>query len=281
MKIDGREIAEDLLDTLYPKVNELKKNGLTPTLAVILVGDDPGSLSYIKQKKNTAEKIGAKLLVEQLPATTSTDTLLSAISHFNKNSSIHGIIIQRPVPILHAQDVLRKVTITKDIDGFLPRSPFAAPVARAITTILGYIHRQLQNQNLIQNDFLPWIQNQNIAIVGRGETAGVPISIMLEKYACIPTIIHSQTQDPQKILKNATIIISCAGKPKIITKSNITAGVILIGVGLFRMEDGKLHGDYDEEEIKDIASFYTPTPGGVGPVNVASLMQNLVEACTR
>ncbi len=279
MKVDGRIIAEGILETLRHKVTGFKKQGITPTMAVILVGDDPGSLSYIAQKKRAAESIGAKLLFEQLPASTSAEALDSTITHYNNDPTVHGLIIQRPVPVAGVGHILATVAPAKDVDGFIANSPYQVPVARAVLTILTYIHAQLQEKNLVKQDFLAWLGSQSIAVVGRGETAGRPIATVLTSYGCTPSVIHSQTPNPEHILKGASIIISCTGKSRVIRKSNIEPGVILIAVGLFRGKDGKLHGDYEEEEVKNIASFYTPTPGGVGPVNVAALMQNLIDAC--
>ncbi len=279
MKVDGRAIADHILDTLRTKVTELKKQGITPTLAVVLVGDDMGSLSYIKQKQKAAESIGAKVIFEQLPTTTSAEALASTIAHYNNDATVHGLIVQRPVPLPQVDQILEKVSAVKDVDGFVAHSPFQVPVARGVVTILTYVHSQLQGKKLIKENFLPWLKSQTIAVVGRGETAGRPIARTLADYECTLFVIHSQTPDPHNILKNASIVISCAGKSRVITKSTIQSGVILVAVGLLRGTDGKLHGDYEEDEIKDIASFYTPTPGGVGPVNVAALMQNLIDAC--
>jgi methylenetetrahydrofolate dehydrogenase (NADP+)/methenyltetrahydrofolate cyclohydrolase len=159
----------------------------------------------------------------------------------------------------------------KDIDGFVTNSPFDVPIVKAVTDILEYIHpKRLIN----------WLQKQNIVIIGRGETAGKPIAAAFARHQCATSIIHSQTSNPSEIMKQADIIISCVGKEKIVAPSAIKPGVILISVGLTRGIDGKLHGDYEEDDVKNIASFYTPTPGGVGPLNIASLMQNLVKACT-
>lgn len=279
MRVDGKVIADQILTGLQSKASSLKNQGVTPTLAVILVGDDPGSLSYIKQKKIAAEKIGATLILEQLPTTTSLEALDSAIAHYNSDPQVHGLIVQRPVPLSDAENILAHVSPAKDVDGFIPNSPFEVPVARAVKTILKSIHTQLYTTKLVQTDFLPWLKSQTIAVVGRGETAGKPMAQMLADNDCTLFVVHSETPEPENILKNASIVISCTGKPRVIKKSNSSNGVILISVGLFRTEDGNLHGDYEESEMKDIASFYTPTPGGVGPINVACLMQNLVDSC--
>lgn len=281
MVIDGKGIAENILLDLEKKVITLKAQGITPALAVILVGDDPGSLSYIKQKQKAAEKIGALVIFEHFPDTITPTTLESAIAHYNNDTHVHGLIIQRPVPhfIGEVRDILQSVATVKDVDGFLSNSPFEVPVAKAVLSLLESVHSHLIQQRLVMIGFLPWLEIQHIAIIGRGETAGKPITSLLQKYKCATSIVHSQTPNSPEILKQASVIISCVGKRRILKRHNVTNGVILISVGISRDDDGKLHGDYEEDDIKDVASFYTPTPGGVGPVNVASLMQNVVDSC--
>jgi methylenetetrahydrofolate dehydrogenase (NADP+) / methenyltetrahydrofolate cyclohydrolase len=279
MRIDGKTIAETILLNLAETVRTLKTNSCTPTLAVILVGNDIGSLSYVKQKQKAAEQIGAKLILEHLPVTTTPEILRSTIAHYNNDPSIHGVIVQRPVPIEGSEvgDMLNSVTPAKDVDGFLPNSPFQVPVVRAVLTILENIYSNISSQGLVNIEFIPWLKAQHIVVIGRGETAGKPIASLFKKYDCTTSIIHSKTSDRKKLLKQATVIISCVGK-NIFTKQMITRGAIFISVGIWRDTDNKLHGDYSEELIKNTASFYTPTPGGVGPVNVACLMHNLVDA---
>lgn len=280
MMVNGKAIADEMMSKLTETVATLRKHGVTPTLAVILVGTDPGSLSYIRQKQKAAERIGAKVILEQFPDSVAPEKLEAAITHYNYDSSVHGLIVQRPIPTFVGEvgDILNTVSPAKDVDGFIPHSPFEVPVAEAVITILTHIHTQLNDAGLVSQAFKPWLNSQTIAVVGRGETAGKPVAATLAKYDCATSIIYSKTPGPEKILKNATIIISCVGKQHIITKKNINAGVILISIGLSRGADGKMHGDYEEDAVKDVASFYTPTPGGVGPVNIACLMRNLVDA---
>lgn len=267
MKIDGRAIADTILTGLATDVASLSKKGVIPTLAVILVGDDPASLSFIRQKRIAAEKIGAKLMLDQLPSSASSKSLTSLIEKYNQDPNVHGIIIQRPLPKESRIDrgMLLTVAPAKDIDGFVPNSPFNAPVAEAVATILEEIHQT----------------SKHIVIIGRGETAGAPIAKLLIKQGVSPVIVHSQTPDPVQRTKTADIIISCVGKPRVITAQSIKPGAVVIGVGMHREDDGKLHGDYEEHDIADIASYFTPTPGGVGPVNVACLMKNLIVAAKK
>ncbi len=299
MLINGKAIADKILEDLTTKVSQLKEKGMVPTLAVILVGDNPASLSYIKQKQKAAERIGAVLKLFHLSISTQPKDLTSAIQQCNNDPLIHGIIIQRPLPkeSLINNLVLNTVSPQKDVDGFVPHSPFPVPVAKATITILNEIfqlsrHSGLDPESAFNKrrsrlrgrddnaDFIAWLRSQSIAIIGRGETAGKPIADYLAMQDCTTSIIHSQTPHPQELIHNADIVISCVGKERVVTKDMIKPGSILVSVGIWRDSEGKLHGDYEEDEVKDVASFYTPTPGGVGPVNVACLMQNLIEAVT-
>jgi methylenetetrahydrofolate dehydrogenase (NADP+)/methenyltetrahydrofolate cyclohydrolase len=162
------------------------------------------------------------------------------------------------------------VQLSKDVDGFLPNSPFNVPVALSVGEIL-----QSVDPNFPQS-----AKDKKIVVIGRGETAGGPIYQYLVKVGLSPEVVHSKTTNPDEIIKNADIVISCVGKKDVITAANTKPGATLVSVGIWRDENGKLHGDYDVSAIASIAQHYTPTPGGVGPVNVACLMQNLIAAAT-
>jgi len=325
MSIDGKHIADDLLHELTKQTAFLKSKGVTPTMGVILVGDDPGSASYVRQKEKAAERIGAQLRVMNYESRVTRKTIQQIINQWNDDPSIHGIIIQRPLPReLQDPTFLNSIIPEKDIDGFVPDTKFSVPVALAVGKILeniynhischpersegsptnsshvflipqggisipgmkgvpipGMMHASDQTNNTAHLN--QWIQQQRIVVIGRGETAGKPIADHLRKRGCNVSVIHSRTteEEKQNMIKDADIIISCVGKERVITSEGIKKGVILISVGIWRDNEGKLHGDYEEEEIKYIASFYTPTPGGVGPVNVACLMANLCIASTK
>lgn len=278
MKIDGKALAEAILNDLTDKVSALKERGTVPTLAVILVGDNPESIAYIRQKQKATERIGARFIFEHLPTQTKLRELSARIQMYNDDPAVHGLIVQRPLPpnFGDATVILHAVAPPKDVDGFVPHSPFDVPIATAVLNILEKIFSEEKNTN----DFLQWLQAKTITIIGRGETAGKPVAMAFEKRQCATSVIHSQTENPKDVMKSADILISCVGRKRVVTPDAIKPGAILISVGLWRGNDNKLHGDYNEEEIKDIASYYTPTPGGVGPLNIASLMQNLVKAST-
>lgn len=212
---------------------------------------------------------------------------MTRIGELNNDKDVHGILIQRPVPSqIDEEKLTASVAPKKDIDGFHPESDFTLPLPLAVVKILEEIFKTLNEKRKVQNnnseifhkEFQKWIKKQKIAVLGKGMTGGGPISKYLIKLGLDVSLVDSKTPDPETVTKKADIIVSAVGKPKIIRPENIKKGVILIGAGIFRGENGKLQGDYDEEEISDTASFYTPTPGGVGPVNVAMLMDNLIKA---
>lgn len=270
MRVDGKALAEKILDELVPKVTSLKQQEITPTLAVIQVGDDPASMAYIRQKRKAADVIGAKLIRANLESGIRNQELKAIIDRYNHDPLVHGIIVQRPLTEhLYAENILP----SKDVDGFLTNSPYVVPVASAVMAIL----EQVTGPGPVKKQG----QAPSIVVIGRGETAGKPIADLLIKKGYKVTIVHSQTKNPNEIISGADIIISCVGKPNVVRRDNLKKGAILLSVGIFRDSEGKLHGDYEEDEIKDIASFFTPTPGGVGPVNVACLMANLVKAASK
>lgn len=262
MKIDGKLISQKILDDLKIEIQEKK---LTPKMAVIILGNDPSSLAYIKQKRLKSEYIGAKCDVIRLPKTTTKENLKNIVDKLNNNKNIHGIIIQRPLPPhLNSQEVGEWVIPQKDIDGFNSQTKFIPPISLAILEIL-------KNKNISP-------QGKKVVIIGRGETSGKPIASVLIQNGAIVTICHSKTPNISDFTQKADIIISCVGKPNIVRREMLNKDSILIGVGMYKNEEGKLRADYNEEEIKDFVKYYTPVPFGVGPVNVACLLKNLVDS---
>ncbi len=286
MKIDGRRLANEILNNLKPQLKRLKARGIVPHLGVILVGNDKASLNYIQQKQKAAQKIGALVTVSHLAKTPLYQKLAEMILTIDKNPDIHGIIVQRPLPPSLSANILNKrISLIKDVDGFLPKTTFIPPVGLAVFKILNEIfYRGLQNSRKPDEDFSPqllsWLKRKNIVLIGTGETAGQPIADTLSKLKIHFINVNSRSDNPGEYYKQADIIISCVGKSGLFTGADLKPNVILIGVGMHK-EKGKWVGDYDEKEIHKIASFYTPTPHGTGPVNVACLIENLVIACNK
>jgi methylenetetrahydrofolate dehydrogenase (NADP+)/methenyltetrahydrofolate cyclohydrolase len=275
MKIDGRMIASNILGDLKAKVNKLKEQGITPTMAVILIGDIESSATYVRQKELKAKEIGAEVKVFRFEETVTNTEIETLIKKLDADKAIHGIILQRPAPQnLKIEHLESLITPAKEVDGFGKNSLYTVPVAAAVFEILGEVFGNLK----AEESFSDWLKSKRIVILGKGETAGLPLINYFRKRGIEPVVVDSKTENVSAILNSADIIISAVGKRGIINSEALKNGVILIGVGLSANDEGKTQGDYDEPGIEEISSFYTPTPGGVGPVNVALLMENLVEA---
>ncbi|HUD05068.1 MAG TPA: bifunctional 5,10-methylenetetrahydrofolate dehydrogenase/5,10-methenyltetrahydrofolate cyclohydrolase [Patescibacteria group bacterium] len=275
MKIDGRAIASNILGELKIKVLELKKRGIIPTMAVILIGNEESSNVYVRQKELKAQEIGATVKIFRFDETVTNEELEALIKKLDADQNIHGIILQRPAPAkIEVERLEELISRAKEIDGFGKDSLYTVPVAAAVFKILGEVFGKL-NESISFNE---WLKSQNIVAIGKGETAGQPIIDYLHKRGLEPIVVDSKTENINATIKNADIIISAIGKRGAIDFSGLKKDVILIGVGLSSDDEGKTRGDYNEDELEQVASFYTPTPGGVGPVNVAFLLENLVEA---
>jgi methylenetetrahydrofolate dehydrogenase (NADP+) / methenyltetrahydrofolate cyclohydrolase len=303
VRINGTEIAEKIFAELKKRVARLAEDGksrrgepIIPHLVVILVGENPASVAYVTLKQKKGEAIGAKVSLIKYKTDVTTEELAEKVLELNEDPSVHGILIQRPLP--KQIDVNRLELLTnpeKDVDGFHPDSPFTLPLPLAVVKILQEVYEETNGtketsanrasdssySSVSSSTFLKWLKAKNIVVLGKGPTGGGPIIKLLNKMGVQPTVIDSKTENPAEVMRNADIIISSVGRENVVKPENIKPGAILVGVGILRGEDSKLKGDYDPEKIKDIAGYYTPTPGGVGPVNVAMLMENLLDAAEK
>lgn len=309
MVIDGKKLAETVHEETRAKLEALQTQGIHPTIAIVTVGPEVAWEAYVGQKIKFAERFGIEKKLITLKDEDES-VLHTTVKTLNDDPTVTGIIVQRPLPTSFDQDaVTNLISPQKDIDGFRKDSKHQVPVFLAVKRILeeansNQTHSVIPNsthtvipdsdpgsnkidsrRNLsrkyrdgndnVESDFLSWLQKKNVVVIGKGESAGKLIIKGLYDLDVLPKVIDSKTKKPELIEKEADVIICCAGK-KVIKSENLKKGVILVGVGIDRGENNKLFGDYDEEEIKDIASFYTPTPGGVGPLNLAYLFNNLV-----
>lgn len=267
MKIDGKAIAQTIFNNLKEQVAELKTKGITPHLAIILVGDDPASKAYVGQKEKRAKEIGCNATILNYDSGITNKELIEKIKELSNDPTVNGIIVQRPLPDqIDSRQVNEATNPAKDIDAFCSTTKFKMPLAEAVLEIL----------NSIGVDSAE-LKKKNIVVIGKGETGGGPVIDALRNLGAQPTVIDSKTVNPTVLIENADVIISTVGK-RIIQPNELKKGVILIGVGMHKGEDGKLHADYSEDDVEKVASYYTPVPGGVGPVNVAMLLKNLVDA---
>lgn len=283
MKVDGAKISEKILDELKDKVAELKKQKIVPTLAILLLGHNPASVSYVRQKELKSEKVGIRTLIFKFFEEVTKEEIEKVVKDLNKNSDVHGIIIQRPLPFQIDEEFARNIiSKDKDVDGFLPQSKFDEPIAEAVLEILKVIFSEIQIKKAEEGgptceNVFEWLKTKQIVIVGKGDTGGRPIIKLFKKMGIEPNIIDSKTRDPGKMVQSADILISTVGRP-VIRSNEVKKGSIVIGIGMHKKGDGKLHPDYDQDKISRITSYYTPVPGGVGPVNVAMLLKNLISA---
>lgn len=277
MILDGRTVANHILAELIVRVDALAEKGIIPHLAVIRVGNNPETTSYITQKEKKGKEIGAVVSVYNHPDSVTQDKLQETINFLKEDKATHGMILQLPIPKnLDEQTLIQSIDPEKDVDGFVPHSPFVVPIASAIMKLLEVPMIRETMDAGESFSFNEWLKMKEIVVMGKGPTGGMPIIIELKKRGAQPKIIDSHTENPEAITKKADIIITAVGKPNILTKDMVKKDVILLNVGMTRGDDEKFYGDYNEEDIKDIASWYTPTPGGVGPVNVACLLENVI-----
>lgn len=278
MKFNGEKLAQEILEELKPQVKKLREKRIIPHLAIILIGNDPASKKYVEQKIKKAKEVGVKTTLFTFEKTNE-DQLKTLVDKLNKNELIHGIIIQRPLPEEINERFARSiVSKEKDVDGFRPDSEFNEPIADAVLEILKTIFSSFSRSDLVKDGaFIHWLKEKTNVVVGKGDTGGRPIISMYRKLGVEPLIIDSKTKNPAELVGKADILISTVGKP-VIRSEEVKKEAVVIGIGMHKGKDGKLKPDYNEEEISKIASYYTPVPGGVGPVNVAMLLKNV--ACS-
>lgn len=284
MEISGKQIAEMMKIELKKEVQKLKKRGKSLTLTVLLIGDSPDQLSFVRMKAKVAKELGIEYDLLHMKDVPNFEHFMHCIKEKTNNPKTTGIIIQQPLPAqLETESIFDFVPHQKEIECHQKKSFFMPPIGLAILTFLKFIYgsnkydKQLFiNPSRDKTFFKRVLRNKKIVMIGRGVTGGHAIGRALSEFGIPYIITHSATPNPEEFYREADIIITAVGR-KVITPDLVKPGVILLNVGL-RRENGKLRGDYDEQEIKDIASFYTPTPGGVGPVDVLYLYKNLIEA---
>lgn len=272
--LDGKETARKIRERLTNEVAELRKNGVTPKLAVIMVGDDKASTIYVRNKSKACDEIGIEFTEHLLPENTTQTELLKLIDELNSNKEINGILLQSPIPKhLDINEAFRKISPDKDVDGFNPINVGKLVLGQntfVSCTPFGII-KLLEEYNIS-------LEGKNAVIIGRSNIVGKPMSqCLLNKNATV-TICHSKTNNLKEFTKKADILVSAIGKPKFVTKDMVKEGAIVIDVGINRNLEGKVCGDVDFENIKNMTSYITPVPGGVGPMTIAMLMNNVVKA---
>lgn len=275
--IDGKAISAQIKDEVKEKVAALKAQGKTVTLAVIQVGADPASSVYVGNKKKACAYVGIESLAYELPEETTQEELLSLIGELNRKEEVSGILVQLPLPGHIDEDaVIRAIDPKKDVDGFHPQSVGALCIGQpgfVSCTPAGII--ELLKRSGIQ------IAGKECVVIGRSNIVGKPMALLLLRENGTVTVTHSKTVDLKDVTKRADILIAAVGKPRMITRDYVKEGAVVIDVGIHRNENNKLCGDVDYEDVAPVCSAITPVPGGVGPMTIAMLMHNCVEAVSQ
>lgn len=276
--IDGKALAEKVRGRIADDVTALKAKGVTPGLAVVLVGDDPASQVYVRNKVAACEKVGMKSVMHKLPATTSEADLLALVETLNADTSIHGILVQFPVPKQISQErVIETISPAKDVDGLHAESAGALMIGEPTfvsCTPLGCME-------MLKEIGMADLRGKHAVVVGRSNLVGKPIAMLLLHANATVTICHSGTKDLASITQQADVLVAAVGKPRFINGSMIKNDAVVLDVGINRLpaeQGGGLVGDVDFASAKKVASYITPVPGGVGPMTITMLLQNTLLA---
>ena len=272
--LDGKKVSAKVREDLKLEVDNLKKEGIKPKLAVIMVGDDLASKVYVRNKNKACEEIGIEYEEFLLDEETTMEELLNVIDNLNKNKNIDGILLQSPIPKhLDINKAFRAILPEKDVDGFHPINAGKLSIGEKC-----FVPCTPHGVVKIIEEYNIETEGKNVVIVGRSNIVGKPlIQCMLQKNATV-TVCHSKTRNLEEFTRKADILIVAIGKQKFITENMVKEGVVVIDIGINRNEEGKLVGDVDFNNVSKKASYITPVPGGVGPMTVAMLMENVVEA---
>ena len=272
--IDGKKVSGEIRNRLADEIQELKKKtGKTPGLATLLVGDDPASAVYVRNKNKICGELGFQSFEQKLSADTSEEKLLQLVGELNSNKDVHGILVQLPLPDqIDSEKILQAIDPKKDVDGFHPVNVGKLVVGNALLTpctptgIIALLDR-----------YDIEISGKNAVIIGRSNIVGKPVSMLLLHRNATITICHSRTQNLEEVTRSADILVAAVGRANFVTDEMVSEGTVVIDVGINRV-DGKLTGDVDFEPVSKKASHITPVPGGVGPMTIALLMENTLKA---
>lgn len=275
--IDGKKLSKKIRLSVKKRVEELTlKYGISPHLAVVLVGDNPASQSYVRSKKRACERANMKSTTILKPSSTSQQELLDLIGELNEDESVHGILVQLPLPKHINEDIIiDAIKLEKDVDGFHPlntgylhmkRESILPATPKGIMTMLHEYNVELEGKDAL--------------VIGRSNIVGKPIAALLTRENATVTLAHSRTKNLKEKALRSDVIVAAVGRPKMVTKDMVKEGAVIIDVGINRVDD-KLVGDVDFENVITKASLITPVPGGVGPMTITSLLENTLECFER
>ena len=276
-RIDGNALSQKLRADVTKRATALKARGITPGLAVILVGENPASQVYVRNKVKACEDSGLHSILEKHPASLTEASLLNRINALNQDTSIHGILVQLPLPEhIDAQKVIEAISPAKDVDGF-----HIASAGALMTGMPGFWPCTPYGCMKMLESIGYELKGKHAVVIGRSNIVGKPMALMLLQKNATVTICHSATQDLKAITLQADVIVAAVGKRNILTADMVKPGAVVLDVGMNRNEEGKLCGDVDFAGVEQVAGYITPVPGGVGPMTITMLLVNTLEAAER
>ena len=272
--IDGNALSRQLRADVSARVTALKAKGITPGLAVVLVGDNPASQVYVRNKVKACEDTGMHSVLERWPATLTEAELLARVDALNRDATIHGILVQLPLPAhIDAQKVIEAISPAKDVDGF-----HIASAGALMTGMPGFWPCTPYGCMKMLESIGYELKGKHAVVIGRSNIVGKPMALMLLQQNATVTICHSNTQDLKAQTLQADVIVAAVGKRNVLTADMVKPGAVVLDVGMNRNDEGKLCGDVDFDGVKDVAGWITPVPGGVGPMTITMLMVNTLES---
>ena len=275
MKIlDGKAVSLKVKESVKVRADELKKFGIEPTLAVVLVGEDKASQTYVRAKEKACNEYGIKSVAHRLSENTTQNELLALINVLNLDDSIHGILVQLPLPKhIDTNVVLAAIDPRKDVDGF-----HAVNVGKLVSGLDGFVPCTPLGVMEILKEYGIDVAGLNAVVIGRSNIVGKPMANLLLNAPSTVTVTHSKTKNLKEICKNADLIVAAIGKPFFLKADMVKDGAVVVDVGINRLDDGRLVGDVDFDEVAPKCSYITPVPGGVGPMTIAMLLNNTILA---
>ncbi|WP_382158461.1 bifunctional methylenetetrahydrofolate dehydrogenase/methenyltetrahydrofolate cyclohydrolase FolD [Hydrogenophaga sp. ANAO-22] len=275
--IDGNALSRQLRADVSARVTALKAKGITPGLAVILVGENPASQVYVRNKVKACEDTGMHSVLERWPATLSEAELLARVDALNHDATVHGILVQLPLPAhIDAQKVIEAISPAKDVDGF-----HIASAGALMTGMPGFWPCTPYGCMKMLESIGCELKGKHAVVIGRSNIVGKPMALMLLQQNATVTICHSGTKDLKALTQQADVIVAAVGKRNVLTADMVKPGAVVLDVGMNRNDEGKLCGDVDFDGVKEVASWITPVPGGVGPMTITMLMVNTLESAER
>ncbi|WP_103596261.1 bifunctional methylenetetrahydrofolate dehydrogenase/methenyltetrahydrofolate cyclohydrolase FolD [Campylobacter concisus] len=275
MKIlDGKAVSLKVKESVKVRADELKKFGVEPTLAVVLVGEDKASQTYVRAKEKACNEYGIKSVAHRLSENTTQNELLALINVLNLDDSIHGILVQLPLPKhIDTNVVLAAIDPRKDVDGF-----HAINVGKLVSGLDGFVPCTPLGVMEILKEYGIDVAGLNAVVIGRSNIVGKPMANLLLNASATVTVTHSKTKNLKEICKNADLIVAAIGRPFFLKADMVKDGAVVVDVGINRLDDGRLVGDVDFDEVAPKCSYITPVPGGVGPMTIAMLLNNTILA---